>query len=55
MEGRVVGRYGGNEYLALEVLFSGGERRMFWPSDLEEVAEGASASDGNGEPQAWAI
>lgn len=41
MEGRVVGRYGGTEHVALEVLFADGERRMFWPSDLEEVAEGA--------------
>jgi hypothetical protein len=51
MEGAVVGRYGGNEYVALEVLFADGERRMFWPSDLEEVASPARATGVDGEPR----
>ena len=37
MVGRIVGRYGGEEYVAVDVLFSDGERRLFWPVDLEEI------------------
>jgi len=37
MVGKVVGRYGGKEYVAVEVRFSDGQRRLFWPSDLEEI------------------
>jgi hypothetical protein len=51
MEGAVVGRYGGNEYVALEVLFADGERRMFWPSDLEEMTEGPKAENVDGGPR----
>ena len=51
LEGTVVGCYGGNEYVALEVLFADGERRMFWPSDLEELADGARAEGVAGEPR----
>jgi hypothetical protein len=36
--GKVVGTYGGEEYTAVEVLFPDGQRRLFWPSDLEEVS-----------------
>jgi len=36
--GMVVGRYGGQEYVAVDVRFSDGQRRLFWPSDLEEIA-----------------
>jgi hypothetical protein len=35
--GRIVGRYGGEEYVAIGVLLSDGEYRLFWPCDLEEV------------------
>jgi hypothetical protein len=38
MVGEVVGRYGGEEYVAVEVRFAEGHHRLFWPSDLEEVA-----------------
>jgi hypothetical protein len=36
--GKVVGTYGGEEFTAVEVLFPDGERRLFWPADLEEVS-----------------
>jgi hypothetical protein len=36
--GKVVGTYGGEEFTAVEVLFSDGQRRLFWPADLEEVS-----------------
>jgi hypothetical protein len=38
MVGKVVGRYGGEHYVAIDVRFSDGHRRLFWPSDLEEIA-----------------
>ena len=38
MVGTVVGRYGGEEYVAVDVRFSNGQRRLFWPSDLEEIS-----------------
>ena len=38
MVGKVVGRYGGEEYVAVDVRFSNGQRRLFWPSDLQEIA-----------------
>jgi hypothetical protein len=43
MFGRVIGRYGGENYVAVDVLFPNREYRMFWPGDLEEVAS----------PQRW--
>ena len=36
--GKVVGTYGGEEFTAVEVVFPNGQRRLFWPADLEEVA-----------------
>ena len=36
--GKVVGTYGGEEFTAVEVLFPDGQRRLFWPNDLEEVS-----------------
>jgi hypothetical protein len=36
--GKVVSIYGGEEFTAVEVLFSDGQRRLFWPTDLEEVS-----------------
>jgi hypothetical protein len=38
MVGKVVGRYGGEHYVAVDVRFSDGRRRLFWPSDLEEIS-----------------
>jgi hypothetical protein len=35
--------YGGEEFTAVEVLFPDGQRRLFWPRDLEEVSS----------PQPW--
>ena len=45
MVGRVVGRYGGGEYMAIDVRFADGQHRLFWPSDLEEISPPA--------PSAW--
>ena len=38
MVGRVVGCYGGEEYMAVDVRFPGGQCRLFWPEDLEEIS-----------------
>jgi hypothetical protein len=38
MVGRIVGRYGGEEYVAIGVLLSDGEYRLFWPCDLETIS-----------------
>jgi hypothetical protein len=35
---KVVGRYGGEDYVAGDVTFPEGGERLFWPRDLEEVA-----------------
>jgi hypothetical protein len=43
MVGRIVGRYGGEEYVALDVRFRNGQQLLFWPGDLEETSA----------PQAW--
>jgi hypothetical protein len=43
MVGRIVDFYGGEGYVAVDVRFSHGQRRLFWPEDLEEVAS----------PQSW--
>ena len=41
--GKVVGTYGGEKFTAVEVQFSNGQRRLFWPGDLQEVSS----------PQRW--
>ena len=41
--GTVVGRYGGEEYVAVDVRLADGECRLFWPHDLEEISP----------PKAW--
>jgi hypothetical protein len=33
--GRIVGRYGGREHVAVEVQLDDGRRRLFWPGDLK--------------------
>jgi hypothetical protein len=38
MVGSIVDRYGGEEYMAVDVRFSNGQRRLFWPEDLEEIS-----------------
>jgi hypothetical protein len=37
MVGRIADHYGGEGYMAVDVRFSGGQRRLFWPEDLEEI------------------
>jgi hypothetical protein len=34
--GKVAGTYGGEELTAVEVVFPNGQRRLFWPADLQE-------------------
>jgi hypothetical protein len=41
--GKVVARYGGEEYIAVDVRLVDGECRLFWPRDLEEIPS----------PRAW--
>ena len=39
MVGEVVGYHGGaDDYVALEVRLSDGERQLFWAGDLEEIS-----------------
>jgi hypothetical protein len=38
MVGKVVGRYGGEVYVVVDVRFPEGHHRLFWPGDLEEIA-----------------
>jgi hypothetical protein len=38
MVGKIIGYYGGDDYVALEVRLSDGECRLFWPGDLEEIS-----------------
>ena len=40
--GTIVARYGGEDYVAVDVRLVGGQYRLFWPSDLEEIS-----------PKAW--
>ena len=42
MIGTVVGCYGGEEYIVVEVRFPDGKDRLFWPEDLEEVSSPVS-------------
>ena len=41
--GKVVARYGGEDYIAVDVRLSDGQMRLFWPRDLEEISS----------PRAW--
>jgi hypothetical protein len=38
MVGKVVGRYGGEDYVAVDVVFANGESRLFSPGALHEIA-----------------
>ena len=38
MVGRIVDHYGGEGYMAVDVRFSGGQRRLFWPEVLEVIS-----------------
>ena len=42
--GRVVGCYGGVQYMAVDVRFPDGRHRLFWPEDLEQEVPS---------PQSW--
>jgi hypothetical protein len=42
--GTVVARYGGEEYIAVDVRLAGGQYRLFWPRDLEEISPPQKAS-----------
>jgi hypothetical protein len=35
--GTIVARYGGEDYVAVAVRLVGGQHRLFWPRDLEEI------------------
>ena len=35
--GKIVARYGGEEYVAVDVRLADGEYRLFWARDLEEI------------------
>jgi hypothetical protein len=35
---RIADHYEGDGYMAVDVRFSGGHRRLFWPEDLEEIS-----------------
>ena len=37
MVGRITDHYGREGYMAVDVRFSGGQLRLFWPEDLEEI------------------
>ena len=41
--GTVAARYGAEDYMAVDVRLNGGQYRLFWPSDLEEISS----------PKAW--
>jgi hypothetical protein len=41
--GTVVARYGGEDYVAVDVHLDGGQYRLFWPSDLEEISSSPKA------------
>jgi hypothetical protein len=36
--GKVVARYGGEDYIAVDVRLADGQYRLFWPRDLEEIS-----------------
>jgi hypothetical protein len=40
--GTIVARYGGEDYVAVDVRLGGGEYRLFWPRDLEEIFPSSS-------------
>ncbi len=38
MVGRIASRYGGEQYVAVDVRFPDRQYRLFWPEDLEEIS-----------------
>jgi hypothetical protein len=43
--GTIVARYGGEDYVAVDVRLVGGQYRLFWPRDLQEISPSS--------PKAW--
>jgi len=41
--GTVVARYGAEDYMAVDMCLDGGQDRLFWPSDLEEISSSPKA------------
>jgi hypothetical protein len=41
--GTVVARYGGEDYIAVDVRLADGEYSLFWPRDLEEISSSPKA------------
>ena len=41
--GTVVARYGGEDYIAVDVRLADGQYRLFWPRDLEEISSSPKA------------
>ena len=41
--GTVVALYGAEDYMAVDVCLDGGQYRLFWPSDLEEISSSPKA------------
>ena len=41
--GTVVACYGGEDYMAVDVHLDGGQYRLFWPRDLEEISSSPKA------------
>ena len=41
--GTVAARYGAEDYMAVDVRLDGGQYRLFWPSDLEEISSSPKA------------
>ena len=41
--GKVVARYGGENYIAVDVCLADGQYRLFWPRDLEEISSAQQA------------
>jgi hypothetical protein len=41
--GTIVAHYGAEDYMAVDVHLDGGQYRLFWPSDLEEISPSPKA------------
>ena len=41
--GTVAARCGAEDYMAVDVRLNGGQYRLFWPSDLEEISSSPKA------------
>ena len=41
--GTIVALYGAEDYMAVDVCLDGGQYRLFWPSDLEDISSSPKA------------